>query len=176
MPCRMEAPWLLNCSKHVGRHSSLVFHGKRSHQGCFCRPVPKGLAGLHLCLLRGVLYRLGFAFLVCQKVVGTAWRSTTKVFQQFWKDWPAWVDVPNSAISGPKLAAFCCIYLGMDWFGIPLVFTVTLIQHVWNPMIIKSFKPSYHFQVNASFLFVVYSLMYCKCVNPWGFWTFIIYC
>ena len=41
--------------------------------------------------------------------------------------WCAQRDVPNSAISAPKLAD-CFIYLGLSWLGVQLVFNIDLYQ------------------------------------------------
>ena len=46
---------------------------------------------------------------VCQAVAGASQASTSKVHQQCWKEWTGWCaqkDVPNNAISVPKLANF----------------------------------------------------------------------
>ena len=50
-----------------------------------------------------------FSSSVCQAVVGVAWASMSKVYQQCWKEWQVgvlddWQGVPNNAISAPKLA------------------------------------------------------------------------
>ena len=56
--------------------------------------------------------------------------STTKVYQQCWKEFAGWYaqeGVQNSAISDPKLADFFLfIYLGLAWPGIQLVFIILL--------------------------------------------------
>ena len=53
--------------------------------------------------------------------------STTKFYQQCWKEWAGWyaeVAVPKNAISLPNLAEFCFICLGLDWLGAQLVFII----------------------------------------------------
>ena len=77
-------------SQLVGRHSSALFHHKRSHCKCFSRPCTQrsGISTFNpLAAQRFVLCRLGFSSLVCQAMVGATWASTSKVYQQYSKEW-----------------------------------------------------------------------------------------
>ena len=92
-------------SQHVGRCSSAVSHHKRSHHGCLSRTGAQGSAISAINPLAAqwcVLHRQGFSSSVCQAVAGATWVSTSKVYQQCWKEWTgwsAWQGVPNNAIS-----------------------------------------------------------------------------
>ena len=95
-------------SWHVGRHSLVLSHHKRSHHGCFSRPHAQGsaLSAFNpLAAQRCVLHWQGFSSSVFQAVVGATWVSITKVYQQCWKEWAGWCvqeSIPNTAISAPK--------------------------------------------------------------------------
>ena len=113
-------------SQYVGRCSSAVSHLKRSHHGCFSRPGTQGSAISAFNPLVAqwcVLHRQGFSSSVCQAVVGTTWMSTSKVYQQCWKEWAswcAWQGLPNNTISAPKLANFLLhlFQVGLAWHTI----------------------------------------------------------
>ena len=118
-------------SQHVGRHSLAVLHHKRSH----C--VLKGLPYLHLTLwlLSNVCFTDRVLFL---GLSWATWVSTSKVYQQCWKEWPGWCSqqgVPNNAISGPKLASFWYIYFRLAWPSIPLVYIILLFLLFWSLII-----------------------------------------
>ena len=58
--------------------------------------------------------------LVCQAMVGATQTSTSKVYQQCWKEWAsqcAQQGLPNNAISTPKLAKFLLhlFQVGLAW-------------------------------------------------------------
>ena len=77
-------------SQHAGRHSLAVSHCKRSHRGCFSRPGTQGSAISAfnpLAAQQCVLCRQGFSSSVCQAVVGATQMSTSRVYQQCWKEW-----------------------------------------------------------------------------------------
>ena len=92
-------------SQHAGRHSSVVSHHKRSHHGCFSRPGTQGSAISAfnpLVAQQCVLCRQGFSSSVCQAVAGATQMSTSRVYQQCWKEWAGWCarqGLPNNAIS-----------------------------------------------------------------------------
>ena len=99
-------------SQHVGRCSLAVSHHKRSCHGSLGRPGTQGSAISAfnpLAAQQCVLHRQGFSSSVCQGVVGATWASTSKVYQQCWKEWARWCaqqGLPINAISAPKLANF----------------------------------------------------------------------
>ena len=107
-------------SQHVGRCSSAVSYHNRSCHGCFSRPGAQGSAISAfnpLAAQQCVLCRRGFSSLVCQVVAGATRMSTSKVYQQCWKEWAGWCarqGLPNNAISAPKLANFCYIFFRLD--------------------------------------------------------------
>ena len=49
--------------------------------------------------------------------------------------WCAQQGVPNNAISVPKLANFWCIYDGLAWPGIQLVYIILLFKLFWSHII-----------------------------------------
>ena len=70
-----------------------------------------------------VLCQQGFSSLVCQAVVGAAQISTSRVYQQCWREWAGWCSqqgLPNNAISAPKLANFLLhlFQVGLAWHTI----------------------------------------------------------
>ena len=100
--------------------------------------VFNGLPLLHLTLwlFRDELHRQGFSSSVCKAVVGKTWASTTKVYQQCWKErvgWCAEEGVPNNAISAPKLAGFG---VWLVWLSSQFVSTISLFQYFWKPIVI----------------------------------------
>ena len=109
--CWMEAPWLptvLNMLADVPWQYLII---KDPIMDVSIGHVLKGLKYLHLTLwlLSDVCYADGFSSSVCQAVVGSTWVSTSKVYQQCWKEWASWCaqqGVPSNAISAPKLANF----------------------------------------------------------------------
>ena len=119
-------------SQHVGRCSSVLSHHKRSHHGCFGRPCAQesAISAFNpFTAQRCVLCRHGFSSSVCQAVAGATRASTSKVYQQCWKEWAGWCaqeGVQNNAISAPKLADFWFIYLGLACPGLQLVFIILL--------------------------------------------------
>ena len=67
-----------------------------------------------------VLCREGFSSSVCQAVAGATQMSTSRVYQQCWKEWASWYaqkGLPNNAISSPKLANFLLhlFQVGLAW-------------------------------------------------------------
>ena len=55
------------------------------------------------------MHREGLSSSVCQVMAEVTQASTTKVYQQCWKEWAGWYvqkGVPNDVISVPKLADF----------------------------------------------------------------------
>ena len=119
-----------NSSQHVGQHSPAVCHHKRSHSGCFSRPGAQGSAISAFNPLAGqqcVLHQQGFSSSVCQVVAGATQASTSKAYQQYWKEWAGWCaqqGLPINAISLPKLDNFLLhlFQVGLAWcsFGIYL--------------------------------------------------------
>ena len=99
-------------SQHAGRCSSMVPSSKKSCCGCFGRPGAQGsaISVFHpLAAQQHVLCRQGFSSLVCQAVAGAAQMSTSRVYQQSWKEWAGWCaqqGLPNNALSAPILANF----------------------------------------------------------------------
>ena len=80
-------------SQHAGRHSSAVPHHKGSCHGCLGRPGAQGsaISALNpLAAQQCVLCRQGFSSSACQAVVGATQASTSKVYQQCWKEWAGW--------------------------------------------------------------------------------------
>ena len=80
-------------SQHAGRCSSEVSHHKRSRHGCFGRPGTQGSvisAFNPLAAQQCVLHRQGFSSSVCQVVAGATLISTSRVYQQCWKEWDGW--------------------------------------------------------------------------------------
>ena len=118
-----EGSFAPHSSQHVGRHSLAVSCHKRSHCGCLGRPGAQGSALSAFNPLAAqwyVLHRQGFSSSVCQALVGATLTSTSKVYQQCWKEWAgwcAWQVVPNNAISAPKLANFLVhlFQVGLAW-------------------------------------------------------------
>ena len=113
-------------SQHAGRHSSMVSHHKRSCHGCLGRPGTQGSvvsAFNPLAAQRCVLCQQGFSSSVCQAVAGATRTSTSRVYQQCWKEWAGWCarqGLPNNAISAPKLANFLLhlFQVGLAWHTI----------------------------------------------------------
>ena len=113
-------------SQHVGRCSSAVSHHKRSHHGCLGRPGTQGsvLSAFNpLAAQWCVLCQQGFSPSDCQVVVGATWTSTSRVYQQCWKEWAgwcAWQGLPNDAFSASKLANFLLhlFQVGLTWHTI----------------------------------------------------------
>ena len=132
-------------SQHVDRCSLAVPYHKRSCCGCLSRPGTQGSAISAFNPLAAqwcVLHRQGFSFSVCQAVVGATQTSTSKVYQQCWKEWAGWCaqqGVPNNAISAPKLAIFWYIYLKLAWPGISLVYLVLLFLPFWSLIVFTRF-------------------------------------
>ena len=157
-PCWMEAP---HSSQHVGRSSLVVPHHKRSSHGCLSRPGTQGpaiSAFNPLAAQQFVLHRQGFSSSACQAVVGAARASTSKVYQQCWKEqegWCAQQGVPNNAISAPKLANFlvCLFQVGLAWHTIGIYHSV--ISTFLEPHHLH--KASCYFKINTSFLFTASS-------------------
>ena len=125
-------------SQHAGRCSSAVSRRKRSRHGCLGRPGTQGSvvsAFNPLAAQQCVLHQQGFSSLVCQAVAGATQMSTSRVYQQCWREWAGWCarqGLPNNAISAPKLANFCYICFRWDWPGIPLVSIILLFLHFRN--------------------------------------------
>ena len=77
-------------SQHVGRCSSAVPHCKRSCHGCLFRPGAQwsAISAFNpLAAQQCVLCRQGFSSSVCQAVAGATQAFTSKVYQQYWKEW-----------------------------------------------------------------------------------------
>ena len=121
-------------SQHVVKHSSLVSHHKGFYHGCFSGLSAQGttIAAFNaLVVQRCVFCKQRFSSSVWQVAAGAALASTTKVYQQCWKEWAswcAWEGVPDNAISALNLLIFWLIYLGWDWLGIPLAYIIQLFQ------------------------------------------------
>ena len=80
-------------SQHAGRCSLVVPSCKRSCHGCFSRPGTQGSvisAFNPLAAQQCVLCRQGFSSSVYQAVAGATQKSTSRVFQQCWKEWARW--------------------------------------------------------------------------------------
>ena len=131
----------LHSSQHVGRCSSVVAHHIRSRHGYLSRPGTQGstISTFNpLAAQQCVLYRQRFSSSVCQAVVEATQVSTSKVCQQYWKEWTGWCTqqgVPHNAISAPKLANFCYIYFRLTWPGIPLAYIILLFLPFWSLII-----------------------------------------
>ena len=113
-PCWMEALWLPTVLGMLAG-ISLCPIVKHLTMDVSIGWVLKSLQSLHLTLwlLRCVLHRQSS---VCQVVAGVISVSTTKVYQQYWKEWAgmcASEGVPKNAISAPILLIFWFTYLGM---------------------------------------------------------------
>ena len=99
-------------SQHGGRCSLTVSYHKRSHHGCFGRSGAEGsaISALNPLAAQGhVLCRQGFSSSVYQVVVGATQMSTSKVYQQCWKEWAGWCaeqGLLNNAVSASTLANF----------------------------------------------------------------------
>ena len=125
VPCWMEAPWLptiLNMLADIPQQFPVIKDLIVDVSVC---QVLKGLQYLHITLwqLSDVLCRQGFSSLVCQAVEGTTRASTSKVYQQCWKEWTggcARQGLPISVISAPKLANFLLhlFQVGLTWHTI----------------------------------------------------------
>ena len=124
-PCWMEAPWLptvLNMLADVPWQCPII---KDLTMDVLVGQTLKGLQYLHLTLwqLSNMCYADGFSSSVCQVVVGTTRMSTSKVYQQCWKEWAslgAQQGLSNNAISAPKLANFLLhlFQVGLAWHTI----------------------------------------------------------
>ena len=114
-PCWIKAPLLLtilNMLVDIPQQCPII---KDLILDVLVGHVLKGLSYLHLTLwlLTDVLHRQGFCSSVSQAVVGATWVSTSKVYQQCWKEWAGWCaqqGLPINAISAPKLAIFWFIF------------------------------------------------------------------
>ena len=122
----MEAPWLptvLSMLADVPRRCPIV---KDLHRGCLGRPGAQGSAVSAfnpLAAQQCVLRRQGFSSSVCQAVAGATQTSTSRVYQQCWREWAGWCaqqGLPNNAISAPKLANFLLhlFQVGLAWHTI----------------------------------------------------------
>ena len=113
-------------SQHIGRYSLAVPHHERSHHGCFGMPFAQGSAISAfnpLAAQQCVLCRQGFSSSVCQAVVGATQASTSKVYQQCWKEWADWCAeqlVLNNVILATKLTNFLwhLFQVGLAWHTI----------------------------------------------------------
>ena len=81
------------------------------------------------------LCQQGFSSFVCQAVAGATQTSTSRVYQQCWKEWAgwcAWQGLPNNAISAPKLANFFLYLLqvGLAWHTIGI--SCSAISAFWS--------------------------------------------
>ena len=118
-------------SQHVGRGSSAVSHHKRSQHGCVGRPGTQGSAICAfnpLAAQQHVLCWQRFSSSVCQVVAGATQMSTSRVYQQCWKEWASWCaqqGLPNNAISASKLANFLLhlIQVGLAWHTIGIYYS-----------------------------------------------------
>ena len=146
-----------HCSQYIGRCSLPVCHCKRSHQGCFNRPSAKGsvisacnpLAARRCALCRQEFY----------SSLSDCGRGNLNIYN---KGPPAMLERMGrlGSLRGctkqchfcPKLADFWLFYLGLDWLGILLVFTIKVFQPFWKH-IIMMLQIILLSQVNALFLF-----------------------
>ena len=83
-----------------------------------------------------MLRRQGFSSSVSQAMAGATRASTSKVYQQCWKEWAGWCareDEPNNAISAPKLAGFLVhlfkVGLAYNWYILFCHFCLFLEPH-----------------------------------------------
>ena len=157
---------------HVGRCSIMVPHHKRSCHGCLSRPHAQGSAISAfnpLAAQQCVLWRQGFSSLVCQAVTGAIQASTSKVYQQYWKEWVGWCaqqGVPNNAISAPKLSNFfvhvfqvCLAWhtIGVYHMGISAVLEPHHLHKSSNHPVISKLMHHFYLQHPPS----------CKHFDPW---------
>ena len=136
--------------------------------------VLKGLSLLQLTimLLNQVLQRQGFPSSACQAVLGQLECPQERLPAVFERTgYYAWEDVPNNAISALNVTNyFCFIYLGLDWFSIPLISTMLLFcffgnhQHhkAWNNPI--TCKLLHHFYLQFPACKIFWSLKWSKFV------------
>ena len=122
-PCWMEVPWLpiiLNMLADVPQQYPII---KDLIINILVGQALKGLQYLHLNPLAAqqcVLHKQGFSSSVCQAVAGATQTSTSRVYQQCWKEWTGWCGqqgLPNDAISASKLANFLLhlFQVGLAW-------------------------------------------------------------
>ena len=100
-----------------------------------------------------VLCQQGFSSSVCQAVAGATQTSTSKVYQQCWKEWAGWCaqqGLPNDAISASKLANFF-----LHLFQVGLVWHTIGIYH----SAISAFLQTHHIH-KASYHPVILKLMH----------------
>ena len=106
---------------------SLEFSGKLSVPPLALVPLV-----LHFTLS---LCQQGFSSFICWAMVGATQTSTSRVYQQCWKEWAgwcAWQGLPNIAISAPNLANFF-LYLfqvGLAWVTIGI--SCSAISAFWS--------------------------------------------
>ena len=120
-PCWMEAPWLPTVLNMLVVPRCPII--KDLVVDVLVGQALKGLQISAFNLLAAqwhVLHRQGFSSSVCLGVVGATQMSTSKVYQQCWKEWGswcAWQGLPNNAISAPKLANFLLhlFQVGLAW-------------------------------------------------------------
>ena len=124
-------------SQHIGRCSLAVSNHKRSCHRHFGRPGAQGsaisafnpLAAQQCVTQRGVLFL---------SLSGGGWAtqtSTSKVYQQCWKEWARWCAqqfLPNNAISAPKVGNFLLhlFQVGLAWCTIGIYHLLFLL--FWN--------------------------------------------
>ena len=147
-------------SYHVGRHSLVVPHHKRSCCGC---QALKGLPYLHwtLWLLSDVCYADKGS--LPQSV--RRWQGQLKHLHQrstrlCWKEWAGWCaqkGVPNNAISAPKLANFLVhlFQVGQAWCTISIYHSA--ISTFWSLIIFTRLLIILSFQ-NQCIIFI-YSIL-----------------
>ena len=136
--CCREAPWLstffgiLEDIPHSCHHKNVIMDVSVDQ-------VVKGLPLLHftLWLLRDLQYTDKVLLLCLSGCDEVTWVSTTKVYQQCWKEMQ--VDVLKRVYQTMPIMAlnwlhFWFTYLGLHWFGIQLVF-ISLLLAFWNPII-----------------------------------------
>ena len=158
-------------SQYVGRHSWAVSHHKRSHHGCFGRLGAQGSAISAfnpLAAQQCVLHRQRLSSSVCQAVVGGN-LSTSKVYQQCWKEWAGWCaqqGVPNNAISASKLGNIlvhlfqvCLAWhtIGIHHSAISTFLEPHFLHKASNHPVISKLRHHFYLQCPPS----------CKCFDPW---------
>ena len=159
-------------SQHVSRCLSVVSHHKRSDHGCFCRTGTQRSAISAFNPLAAqwcVLCRQGFSSSVCQAVVRATWASTSKVYQQCWKEWAGWraqQGLPNNTVSASKLENFLVhlFWVGLAWHTIGIYHSA--ISTFLEPHHLH--KASNHPDISKLMHhFYLQCPPSCKCFDPW---------
>ena len=171
VPCWMEAPWLptvLNMLADVPWQCPII---KDLIMDVLVGQVLKGLQYLYLTLwqVSDVCYADRVLFLSLSGGGGATQMSTSKVYQQCWKEWAGWCaqqGLPNNAISAPKLANFLLhlFQVGLAWHTIGIYHSAisAFLEPHWlhkasNHPVISKLMRHFYLQHPPSH----------KCFDPW---------